>query len=104
MRYTADIPFVISMPQRNLQVRLDEKLQRRAEKVFKKIGIDTPTAIRVFFTKVADSGGIPFLLQSDDDGYTPKQIAALDLLAAEVRKEKKLSPAFSSMDEALKYL
>lgn len=92
------------MPQKNLQVRVDEKLQRRAERVFKKIGIDTPTAIRVFFSKVADIGGIPFLLQSDEDSYTPQQIAAMDYLAVEAKKGKKLSPSFSSIDDALKYL
>ncbi|MDO8649597.1 MAG: type II toxin-antitoxin system RelB/DinJ family antitoxin [Candidatus Peregrinibacteria bacterium] len=92
------------MAQRNLQVRLDENLRRRAEKVFKKIGIDTPTAIRVFFTKVADVGGIPFLLQSDEDHFTPKQIATLDRMAEKARKGKNLSPAFSSVDEALQYL
>src|SRR3989338_4400633 len=96
--------FLSTMPQKNLQVRLDEKLQQRAEKGFKKIGIDTPTAIRVFFTKVADIGGIPFLLQSDEDRYTPEQIAAMDHLAAKAKRGKNLSPAFSSMDEALKYL
>lgn len=92
------------MAQKNLQVRIDGNLRKRAEKVFKKIGIDTPTAIRVFFTKVADVGGIPFLLHSDEDRYTPRQIAAMDRLAAKAWKEKNLSPAFSSMDEALQYL
>lgn len=92
------------MANKNLQIRLDEKLKRRAEDIFRKIGIDTPTAVRIFFTKVADIGGIPFLLQSDDDRYTPKQIAAMDHLAREARQGKNLSPVFLSMDEALTYL
>ncbi len=92
------------MAKKNLQIRLDEKLKRRAEDIFRKIGIDTPTAVRIFFTKVADVGGIPFFLQSHDDTYTPKQIAAMDHLAREARQGKNLSPAFSSMDEALTYL
>ena len=33
------------MAQSNLQVRLDKKLREKAEKVFKKIGMDMPTAI-----------------------------------------------------------
>lgn len=53
-----------AMAQKNLQVRLDAKLKQKAEKVFQKIGIDTPTAIRIFFAKVVEFGGIPFILQS----------------------------------------
>lgn len=89
------------MAQKNLQVRLDEKLKRKAEGIFKKIGIDTPTAVRIFFTKVADVGGIPFILQSPDSVYTRKQIATMDHVAAEARKGKNVSASFSSMDELL---
>lgn len=91
----------ISMAKKNLQIRLDENLKRKAEKIFRKIGIDTPTAIRIFFAKVTDTGGIPFFLQSADDGYTPQQILALDRLAARTKKGKNVSAAFSSVDELL---
>lgn len=86
---------------KNLQVRLDEKLKRKAEGIFRKIGIDSPTAIRIFFMKVADVGGIPFLLQSQDDTYTPKQIAAMDRMAAQAKRGKSVSAAFSSADELI---
>ena len=89
------------MPQKNLQIRLDEKLKRKAEGIFKKIGIDTPTAVRIFFTKVADVGGIPFFLQSPDPVYTRKQIATMDHVSAKARKGKNVSASFSSMDELL---
>ncbi len=89
------------MPQKNLQVRLDDKLYRRALKVLTKIGMDTPTAIRVFFTKVADVGGIPFLLQSEDDVYTPLQLRKIDQLAAQAKRSKGRSKAFSSVDDLL---
>lgn len=92
------------MAKKNIQVRLDEKLKRKAEKVFQEIGMDTPTAVRVFFTKVVDVGGIPFLLNNEEDHYTPEQISAMDRLAAKARLGKNLSPAFASMDEALQYL
>ena len=90
------------MPQKNLQVRIDAHLRQRAEKVFKKIGIDTPTAIRVFFAKVADIGGIPFLLQSSEDAYTPQQLRQIDRLAAQVKRGKGVSEPFSSVDDLLR--
>ncbi|TSC58879.1 MAG: DNA-damage-inducible protein J [Candidatus Peregrinibacteria bacterium Greene0416_19] len=86
------------MALKNLQVRLDENLRKRAEKVFKKLGMDTPTAIRVFFTKVADVGGIPFLLQTEEDAYTPGQIRQIDHLAARAKRGKGMSAGFSSVD------
>lgn len=52
----------LTMAQKNIQVRLDEKLKREVEEIFAKIGIDTPTAIRMFFLKVVEVGGIPFSL------------------------------------------
>jgi DNA-damage-inducible protein J len=92
------------MAQKNLQVRLDENLRRRAEKVFKKIGMDTPTAIRVFFTKVADVGGIPFALQTNEDSYTPEQMRKIERMAARARKGKGISKGFSSVEELIKDL
>lgn len=92
------------MPKKNLQVRLDDRLKKKAENIFEKLGIDTPTAIRIFFMKVVDVGGIPFSLRMADDTYSPEQIAAVDRLVVEAEKGKGLSPKFSSVEEALKYL
>ncbi len=92
------------MAQKNLQVRLDTGLHQRAEKVFRKIGMDTPTAIRVFFAKVADVGGIPFLLESSDDVYTPQQLRKIDRLAAQSKSGKGVSASFSSIDDLMKDL
>lgn len=89
------------MAKKNLQIRLDAKLKRKAEGIFKRIGIDTPTAVRIFFTKVTDVGGIPFFLQSPGDTYAPAQIAAMDLVASQAKRGKNISASFSSVDELL---
>lgn len=88
------------MAKKNIQIRLDEELKRKAEHVFKKIGIDSPTAVRIFFLKVVDSGGIPFPLQLED-AYSPKQLAAIDRLARKAKQGKGLSRTFSSVDDLL---
>ena len=43
-----------------IQVRVEEDLKRDAMKVLDKIGIDMPTAIRVFLKRIAAEDGIPF--------------------------------------------
>ena len=43
-----------------LQVRVEEDLKRDAMKVLDKIGIDMPTAIRVFLKRIVAEDGIPF--------------------------------------------
>ncbi|MFA5273818.1 MAG: type II toxin-antitoxin system RelB/DinJ family antitoxin [Candidatus Peribacter sp.] len=86
---------------KSIQIRLDEKLKKRAEQVFAAIGIDTPTAIRIFFTKVVTNGGIPFILSQNEDHYADEQIAYLDRLADEARAGKNLSPAFDSADDLI---
>lgn len=92
------------MAQKNLQVRIDEKLRRRAEKVFAKIGMDTPTAIRVFFAKVADIGGIPFFLGNIEDAYTPGQLRMIDKAATQAKRGKGVSAGFSTADDLIEDL
>lgn len=46
----------------SIQVRLDETLKRDAESVFDHLGMDAPTAIRMFFKQVVATGSIPFPL------------------------------------------
>lgn len=70
---------------KSIQVRLDEKLKERAERVFATVGIDTPTAIRGFFTKVVEFGGIPFMLTSRKGRYGKNQLAAMDQMSKEIQ-------------------
>ncbi len=86
-----------------IQVRLDAKLKRKVEKVFEDIGIDTPTAVRIFLTKVASSRGIPFELKSPivtENGFT-REFEEEILQAA---KEKDFMGPFKSAKEGVKAL
>ena len=46
----------------NLHIRLPAKLKREAEKVIDALGLDTSSAIRLFFTQMTLQGTIPFAL------------------------------------------
>lgn len=43
-----------------LQVRLDAKTKTRAEKIFKRLGISSADAVRMFFSQTIEEKGLPF--------------------------------------------
>jgi len=49
-----------------LQIRVDAKLKRRADKIFTKLGLDTASAIRLFLTQTVIQNGLPFGLMNLD--------------------------------------
>ncbi|MFT5633113.1 MAG: DNA-damage-inducible protein J [Rubritalea sp.] len=57
----------------SVQVRLDETLKRDAESVFENLGVDTPTAIRIFFKKVVATRSIPFNLEENPYTFTKEE-------------------------------
>lgn len=56
----------------SIQVRVNPELKKQADIVFADIGLDAPTAIRLFLTKVVSSRSIPFELKSNvtDNGFS----------------------------------
>lgn len=49
----------------NIQVRVDQELKAEAEQLFADIGLDMPTAIRLFLKQSVIYNGIPFPLGRD---------------------------------------
>ena len=49
----------------NIQVRVDPALKAEAEQLFSDIGLDMPTAIRLFLKQSVVNNGIPFPLERD---------------------------------------
>lgn len=49
-----------------MQVRIDEDLKNEAAALFDRLGLDIPTAIRVFFKKAVNEKGIPFDLKDKE--------------------------------------
>ena len=46
-----------------MQIRIDNNLKKEATKVFEELGLDLPTAIRIFLKKSIKEKGIPFDLR-----------------------------------------
>lgn len=47
---------------KTLQVRVEEGLRAEADGVLREIGLDVPSAVRLFLTKVVQTRSIPFEL------------------------------------------
>lgn len=43
-----------------IQIRVDDATKRDADALFSDLGLDTPTAIRIFLTQAIKQQGIPF--------------------------------------------
>ncbi|MBI4129343.1 type II toxin-antitoxin system RelB/DinJ family antitoxin [Candidatus Peregrinibacteria bacterium] len=84
-------------PKKGIQVRIDANMSERAERVFRAIGLDTPTAIRMFFAKVAVTGGIPFPVQDDSyTTYTPQQMREIEKAYKESFEQRNVRGPFVS--------
>lgn len=52
-----------------IQVRVDKELKKDAEELFKDLGLDMPSAVRLFLKQALLHKGIPFLISKPDDFY-----------------------------------
>jgi DNA-damage-inducible protein J len=49
---------------KTLQVRIPEQLRADADSVLADIGLDLPTAVRLYLNKIVQTRGIPFTLEA----------------------------------------
>ena len=57
---------------------MDSTLKREAESIFKEIGVDATTAVRMFYNKVVKTRSIPFPLKADDERLEDLLLEGLD--------------------------
>jgi DNA-damage-inducible protein J len=68
----------------NLQIRIDQGLKADAERLFVEMGLDTPTAVRMFLKQAVINRGLPFAVSLDPVGsaggkfYLDQSIAQAD--------------------------
>ncbi len=84
-----------------IQIRIDSKLKKEADKVFDELGLDTPTAIRMFLNKAVRTRSIPFRLNNNltENGFTPE--FEREIIEAE---KSPIVGSFHSAEEAIKFL
>ncbi len=95
------------MAQTNVQIRVETDLKKKAEKVFSGLGLDMPTAVRVFLKKVVATSSIPFSLStSKTNSYTFSAQEVREILAAaqEAGEPGKLSGPFKNANDLIAHL
>ncbi len=55
---------VLILMAKTLQVRIEDDLRTEADEVLHEIGLDVPSAVRLFLTKVVQTRSIPFELKA----------------------------------------
>jgi DNA-damage-inducible protein J len=68
------------------------------EEIFAEMGLDTTTAVRMFFTKVARTRSIPFALKAEPE-FTPEQEARILQAWEESKDPANLSGPYTDVAE-----
>lgn len=86
-----------------IQVRMDRSLKDEAESVFEAIGLDTTTAVRIFFTKVVKTRSMPFRLVAEPEFSTEEEDSILQAWE-ESKKPANLSGPFKTPKALIEHL
>lgn len=54
-----------------LQLRVDDELKQKASNVYSQLGLDLPSAIRIFLTRSVQVNGFPFVMRLPDKPLQP---------------------------------
>ena len=70
-----------------IQVRVDDELKRKSDQLFKDLGTDTTSAIRIFLTQAVANNGFPFEIKRAD--YNPYAAMSEEMLLDKLEKSRK---------------
>ena len=81
-----------------VQVRIDEDTRKRAAELFEHMGLDIPTAIRMFLRQSIESNGLPFqpmIIKRDINGFSQYDATRIE------RAKKQLEAGGGSFHELI---
>ena len=64
-----------------VQVRVDEKLKEDVTMIYEELGMDLPTAIRIFLKRSVQEKGIPFSMKLTDIQRSNKAVSAMQRMS-----------------------
>ena len=80
-----------------MQIRIDEQLRNEASEVYERLGIDIPTAVRMFLKRSVLDNGIPFAMTLPKDNMImSKAVKALNEIQENAMADGKVE---MSLDE-----
>ena len=80
-----------------VQIRVDEDLKNEATSIFEQLGLDLPTAFRIFLKKSVEERGIPFSMRVNSEKKALKQ--ANNILKMANKEAKKNNIQNLTLDE-----
>jgi DNA-damage-inducible protein J len=83
-----------------LQIRMDDNLKASADSLFAGLGLDTPTAVRIFLSAAIEHNGLPFAVGHKDRKPNAELMEALK----DVKLGRNLIGPFDTVDAAMKAL
>lgn len=86
-----------------LQVRIDDKTKKSAQKVLDKIGMDMSSAVKVYFKQIVITQGLPFQLLTEN-GLTIEQEQEIIKASEEAKRGVNVSGPFSTAEALIKEL
>jgi len=85
-----------------VQVRVDDQIKDSADKLFKSLGMDTATAVRLFLIQALQADGLPFEVKRQPRYNAATEAAMVQASAiAEGKAESKTFESFAAYREHL---
>ena len=81
-----------------LNIRIDPKTKRAASKVFKNLGIDLSSGVKLYLSQVVHEQGLPFKPNRTVNGFTPAQEVRM---IRETERAERSGKNYSSLKELL---
>ena len=72
-----------------IHVRVEDDLKTRSDQLFKDLGTDTTTAIRIFLTQAVAQNGFPFEIKRHTSVENPYAYMTEDELIAKLERSRK---------------
>ena len=85
----------------NVNIRIDPETKKKAESIFKSLGLNPTTAITMFYIQTIRNNGIPFALKLETPNK--KTLAAIKEVE-EMEKDPSRSRILNSVDELMEDL
>lgn len=81
-----------------IQVRVDDDLKHSAEALFNELGLDTPSAIRLFLKQSIIHHSIPFSITASDDFFNDYNMKTLKKSISQLDQGKTVTKTMDELD------
>jgi DNA-damage-inducible protein J len=81
-----------------IQVRVDDSLKQKAEQLFNDLGLDVPSAIRLFLKQSLILNGIPFAIVGPDDFYSDHNLQRLKKSIQQLKQGKNVTKTMEELE------